>query len=114
MSYNGWTNYETWTVPLHINNEQGSSEYWRERTREIWEATEEDYANITGISKTFTHKERAIYTLERALRDEVEENNPLADSACMYSQLLTGALSDVNWHEIAKSWLTDIEDEAND
>ena len=36
MSYNGWTNYETWVVNLWIDNEQGSQDFIRETAKEIY------------------------------------------------------------------------------
>jgi len=109
--YNGWTNYETWNVALHIDNEEGSHFHWRQRTRDMFEATGEDFANITGLSKTFTHLERATLRLADELRDEITEGNPLAESVSLYSDILTANLSQVNWHEIAENWLSDVEDD---
>ncbi len=34
-TYDKWSNYETWTVNLWINDRR-SYEYWREQTREHW------------------------------------------------------------------------------
>jgi hypothetical protein len=34
--YNGWTNYETWSVALLINNERGSQSYWEEVAEECY------------------------------------------------------------------------------
>jgi hypothetical protein len=28
MSYNGWTNYETWAVSLWLGNEESSYRHW--------------------------------------------------------------------------------------
>lgn len=82
--YNGWTNYETWNVKLWIDNDQGSYEYWRERTRE------------SGGD---------VADLAQWLRDEHEDGMPEIDGT--YADLLRGALSDVNWHEIAESMIED-------
>ncbi len=96
--YNGWTNYETWSVPLHIDNEQGSYNYWRERAREILTNAEPtDYSS---------KEEMAKIDLANALKDEITEGNPLQD-ASLYSQLLTGALGSVNWDEIAGHYIDD-------
>lgn len=51
--------------------------------------------------------ERAALDLMDALKAEIEENDPLADQANLYEDLLSAALREVNYHEIAKSLLED-------
>lgn len=103
--YNCWTNYETWSIPLFIDND-GGADYWRERTEEIIRDSEPD--------QVCTRKQRAAITLADALKDEFEENNPLADQCSVYSQLLSGALSEVNWDEIARHYVDDVYGEIED
>ena len=97
MSYNGWSNYETWVVKLWIDNEQGTYNYWCERTQEALQETE--------ACQTFTHAENAANYLQTALKEDLYYEHPLSGDASMYSNLLQGALSDVNWREIAKSMI---------
>lgn len=95
--HNGWSSYETWAVAQHIDNEEGSYNYWRDATRELWEQ-----ATATTYS---TKTEEATIALADQLKDELAENNPLTDCS-LYSDLLNAALSsDVNYAEIAKNWL---------
>ncbi len=112
QTYNGWTNYETWNVALWLDNEQGSYNYWQDRASECYdEAKETPSANarLTG-REPFSTKERATFALADALKDEIEEGNPLQDAG-MYSDLLGAAISEVNWHEIAGHYLDDFADE---
>ena len=109
-TYNGWSNYETWNVKLWIDNEQGDYEYWREVTRECMEEAStgsSSYAKLTG-REIFTREERAVLELERRLKDEIEENAPDL-GASMWADLMNAALSEVNWHEIAKAMVDDEE-----
>ena len=34
MSYNGWTNWETWNMHLWMSNDEGSYRYWCDKARE--------------------------------------------------------------------------------
>ena len=79
--FNGWTNYETWACALWLGNEPGTYELQREWAKQA----------------------KGVGQLADMIRDFVEEENPLSDKASMYSDLLNGALSEVNWHEIAES-----------
>ena len=79
MSYNGWTNYETWSVYLLIDNEQGCQDYWRKK----------------GV---YTD----VYDLSQELKNKHIEANPIDGDNTIYSQLLSGALSEVNWYEVAE------------
>ena len=97
--YNGWYNYETWLVKLWIDNEQGSCEYWDEVAQETW--------NDASADRTFTRDERAALTLSDRLKDEFEEAQPIVEG--FWADLLGAAMSEVNWHEIAKHYIDDVE-----
>jgi hypothetical protein len=84
--YNGWTNYETWSVKLWIDD---SHYYWQEIVQE--------YKDSDSGTKD-------VYGLAERIREEIEDNSPL-NGASVYSQLLNGALCEVNWQEIAESLL---------
>lgn len=89
MSYNGWTNYETWNVALWLDNEEGTYLDMRELAR----------AN------------RSAYKLGKAIEDYVEEHNPLSGQASMYSDILQANLREVNWEAIAMHYLPEEEED---
>jgi len=85
-TYNGWTNYETWCVNLWLDNEEWMSE------------------TLFGIA---TDTDLDVYDKSEALKDFVNELNPLVDGASMFTDLLNGALSMVNWREIIENHVDD-------
>lgn len=94
--YNGWTNYETWNLALWLGNESGSEDYWRERA-------EEAYREASGDDR----KHDAACVVADALKEETEENAP--DLGCsFYSDVLSAAISEVNWYEIAQHYVDDV------
>lgn len=105
--YNGWSNYETWTVGLWLDNERESYEYWRELTRE-------HRSNAVSCSQvaegTWTADEAEVFNLANQLKEEVNAGSPLQESS-MYADLLCAALSEVNWSEIAEHYLADLREE---
>lgn len=101
--YNGWTNYETWLVKLWMDNDEGSQDYTREQATEIYKNTVEDASNPHYIR---TRLDKATYELMKVLRDEFSEQTP--DMSGVYADLLTGAISEVNWHEIAENIMAEI------
>lgn len=92
--YNGWKNYETWAVALWIDNEQWSQEYARELA--------EQATTDSSISEGRT----AEGVLADTIKQWVEGQNPLAETATLFSDLLNAALSEVDWYEIAEHYLT--------
>jgi len=103
--YNGWRNYETWTVALWLDNERTSYEYWREEARRCQRKAMTDPRVKDGI---WTPKEAAMFNLADQLRDELTDGIPLA-APTMYADLLRAALTEVEWQEVAAILLAELE-----
>lgn len=106
---NGWHNYETWVVNLHMDNERGQQDYWLEEARQCFDAaaadgflTRADYAAIALADRIKDEHEDAATEM---LRQAYYETGPLAD-------LLNGALGAVNWDQIARSWVEKMAEQA--
>jgi hypothetical protein len=80
-TYNGWKNRETWCISLWLDNEEPTYRWLHD---------------LVAGPGTDYHK-------ANTLRDMVEGENPLADSASVYSDLLGAALGRVDWLEIIEN-----------
>lgn len=78
--YNGWTNKQTWLVFSWITKDERDYLSWTQRARSSDE-----------------------YDLSQQIRNAVEEGMP--DLPGLYTALLNGALDEVNWREVAKSFM---------
>jgi len=105
MTYNGWTNYETWAVHLWLTNEEGSYRHCRELAREARESAPTCRQVCQGV---WQPDEASKFLLSDRLKESVEEMNPLADQPSLFSDLVTAALSEVDWHEVAQAFLDDL------
>ncbi|MFO0888217.1 MAG: hypothetical protein U0790_03615 [Isosphaeraceae bacterium] len=90
--YNGWANYETWAVKLWFDNEEATYRNWMERARS-WKGREDD-----------------VRQFAEELEENVREVNPLSEESSLFADLLSAALSEVDWFEIAESYLEEVED----
>ena len=86
--YNGYYNYETWLVSLHIDNEQ----YY-----------EREVQNLANTA-------RNQYELANSIKNFVEENMIKDDKGeditnCFLTDLIGSALSEVNWQELAEGYV---------
>lgn len=107
-TYNGWSNYETWAAHLWLTNEQGSYAYWRsEAGRQLREADDAEQV-AKGI---WTVQQAARFRLAEQLKEEHLENAPEQDPS-VYSDLLTAALDEVDWSEVAAALLEECEESA--
>ena len=83
--YNGWYNYETCVVALWLQNDSGSCAYWEEVTNECDD----------------------VYELSQRIKDEIQEGDPTADESSLYSDLMSAAISECNFNEIAHHFWDD-------
>lgn len=111
-TYNGWTNYETWGVALLLDNDEGTYREAREAAERFKEEAP-DHRNVPGI---WTAEEAAKFEMADWLKDYTEtlcgigadsEDLGIPEPSMMAQQLLGGALSDVNWDEIAGHYITE-------
>lgn len=101
--YNGWSNYETWTVSLWLDNEEPSYRFWRNETARQRRAAEECDRTHEG---RLAGAEAARWSLAEQLKRAITDAAPLREPT-LYSDLLSAALAEVNWLEIADHWMSD-------
>ena len=101
MSYNGYENYETWSVHLWLSNEKRMYDLicsFVGHAKQLTEVEDDKQSILSRDEQTKIH-------LAEMIRTVVEEDNPLKDDDGLYRDLLLASLSDVNWFEIARSFL---------
>ncbi len=89
QEYNGWTNYETWNYKLWLDNNQAT------------------YDAVRTLAK----KHNDAYELSIELSKVAHDNAPLLE-ASFYSDVLNASIREVNFFEIAESYLEEIKDVA--
>lgn len=98
--YNGWTNYETWCGNMWLSNDEGTYI----ATRELAQEMHGDGENIDA--------DDAVRDLAEALEayvDEMPEVTAVTETASFVSDLLSAALGEVDWREIAENLLSEID-----
>ena len=107
-TYNGYTNFETWLVALHLDNDQASQEEWQEEARAALEVAREDLESVSDVPFDDERvRSDAVYILSGLLKEYIYDERP--DPKGMYADLLNAALSVVNWTEIARNYIATLE-----
>jgi hypothetical protein len=87
--YNGWTNYETWSYKLWLDNDYNT------------------YNSIIELAKEHENS----YDLSCALSDLAITNAPEIHSG-FYSDVMYSSIKEVNFLEIAESYLEEVREVA--
>lgn len=104
QAYNGYTNYATWNVSLWIDNDPALYEYYRDQVAQMRsEMTSEAFTKEDGMYST------AECDLAKLIQNQFEEEKPKLE-ASTYSDLLTHALAQVEWREIAANMIEESEE----
>lgn len=88
MSYNGWTNWETWNANLWIDND------WR---------MGESFALQAGDLLSSYEPEESIERLSGRIEDYFQQQIP--ETSGFFDDVISMAMRDVNWREIAKHYV---------
>ncbi len=97
--YNGWTNYETWNAALWMDN-SGDQEYYQDVAKQC---REDENGNMDD----------ATSALAERMKDDHEERAEewMSDQASMFADILNAGLRCINWHEIARHYIEELETE---
>jgi hypothetical protein len=110
QGYNGWKNYETWSVALIIDNDQRLQAAAREVVDLArMEARQDDEPDYIAVLPPADHER---YRAADALRDWVErfaevdlEISDQEPMSYLWSQLASAAMGRVDWDEVARHYL---------
>lgn len=102
--YNGWNNYETWCVALWLGNEESSHTYWAERAQEIVNTIDAG-TRFGTLAHLFSNEDAQVAELAAELQESHDQERP--DMGGVFLDLLTSALSSVDWREIARSYISE-------
>lgn len=100
--YNGWTNYETWLFNMWFDDA------FTEEAQEHYNDAEDD--------ETFTKEENAALSLADYIESYAEEfiGESIPKQAGFVADLINASLSEINYHEIAKHYLADVDKDENE
>lgn len=94
--YNGYANYQTWLVKLHIDNTENLYFFFRDAVKEINKNYYEPYSRIDA--------------LEQILKNWLEGIKPKTNNP-VWTDLLTSAYTLIDCREIAECLLEDHKEE---
>lgn len=108
---NGWYNWETWSMNLHITNDAGVNGFWYETAKNYLQAQiDSDECEHEAWSEEWVRD--VSYKLSETMKDvigeDLENSNSNLDNDfahLLMQQFINGCLSEVNWDEIASHFV---------
>ncbi len=101
-----WTNYVTSCVAAFLNEDRQFTDECLHLGKQCWERAAHCESVTSGVQ---TESQARTVLLADQLQRLVCEYNPLADDVSPFSALLDAALSNVDWHDLAESFLKRLE-----
>jgi hypothetical protein len=87
---------------MHLDNEPGSYDHWRDESLQALEQSLSDYPDDLDRAR-----DDATGTLAQHLKDDIEDNAPDLGHT-LYADLLSAAIGAANYYEIARHYVDDI------
>jgi len=97
--YNGWSNYETWSVHLVLSNEQGLAANVTQVVVDAMETEPDPELRVPAAADAL-----ANWVSDEFLGDTQEHLSNDSEADRLASQLVSAALSEVDWFEVAKAF----------
>lgn len=104
-TYNGWKNYPTWAVNLWLSNDEPLY-------REALYRTQAEMVDPSHTSEHWDAEQTARFNVADMLKDWVTDELAPDLGASFASDLLGYALGEVNWEEIADSWIEQVNEQS--
>lgn len=102
--YNGWTNWETWSTNLNFDDS------FSEEAQECY--------NEAEAKDNFSREDNAAFTLADRIKETVEEltleDTSYNQQSSFVKDILNGFFSSVNYHEIAKNYIAEVDKEESE
>lgn len=106
-AYNGWTNHETWSLDLVLNNDRWLQELTTERVADALESYEpDDPYDLSPDSPGYGRANVAGEAVKELWEELIDPSGELMDAVGIVTLLgEVGSWWRVNWHEIGQSWV---------
>jgi len=89
-------------VRLWLSNVEGDYRYWSDAADDAWQSQDPDDRGKTRFKN-------AQHDLAKRLQDELDnQSDETSKLSPMYADLLTAALQEVDWHELASEMLAEV------
>lgn len=115
QGYNGWKNYETWLVNIHLSQDEGTHTYWGEQALEAYRGLSPD--KYTDTDNQAKRKSRAAVQLAQQIQETLSDTateimEQARGAAYLFSDLLNSALENVDWREIARHYVDGLSEDS--